>query len=813
MRRLSLLLFATTLFCSTLAPAAASPDATKPLTARDLIAIQVPGSLDVARDGARVAFVVDLPDFERSRVNRDLFVARLGDAPGAARRLTHTPEADELSPRFSPDGSMLAFLANRKIPTPDGEASDDEEPKQQVWVMPTDGGEARPLTSAEEGVFDYGWMPDGRAIVYTARELLPKPENERKAEEKKQKRDATVVDEERYRREFWTIEVESGKARRVARGDYGVEEIRVSPDGRQVVYETNLTGRDDDAKLFDLWVLSIADGATRQLTTRVGADRQPRWSPDGRHVAFVGNVDGRYEYSRVDLFVVPAAGGEPRNVSAPLDRSVERISWLPDSRHLLATVVDGVHQPVYRFDMQAKESPERVTSQPLTALEAVPAGKRVVAVVETPTAAPEVWTIDGGKSAAITDFNAELRDRAVARQEAVRWKAPDGLEIEGVLVYPLGYKSGTRVPLLVEVHGGPFGRADMSLRGYYFHPQMWAAEGYAVLLPNFRGSDGYGEAFGTANRRDLAGKDFQDVMAGVDHVIAMGVADPARLGIMGLSYGGYMTNWAISQTDRFKGAISEAGIFNLITDYSNSIYPSWERDYLESFYWENLDLYLERSPARYADRIKTPVLIVHGDEDTNTFISNSKEMYQALKALGRKVQFVRYPREPHGFEEPNHRLDTAARWLAWMNEHVRGGPRVRYGVGDFAPAGSWEYAVASVDAEPAYAGRAAAGRYVEVALLLRGEAGKSQPFDMSVRDVAMVLADGRELRPIGVVTAAAGARAIVEGDARIRVDAREAGERNYLPVVLAFDVPKEATTARLRLGAHAPITLDLPPAE
>jgi dipeptidyl aminopeptidase/acylaminoacyl peptidase len=783
------------------------------ISARDLIAIRVPSELALAPDGRSAAFVVSEADFERSRTNKDLYLAPVPGDPRRVRRLTHTPDADETEPRFSPDGRWLAFVADRAVPKAGEKPAEGEEPKKQVWIMPVDGGEARPLTSAEEGVFHFDWAPDSGTIVFTAREVLPAAESERKEADKKRKVDPTVVDLERFRVEFWTATVESGAAKRISSGDLGVDGFRIAPDGRALVFESNLTGRPDDTLKTNLWVMSLPDGKTRQLTTTGGGTSQARWSPDGSKIAYTAYSDPRYEYSRVDLFVVDAAGGEPLSLSKALDRSVARFAWKADGKRLVAVVVDGVNQPVYEFGVAAS-SPEHVT-HPGTFVSdvAVSRAGNAVAVAEGRRETPDLWTLDARPSS-LTDLNPAFQGREVARQDVIRWKAPDGLEIEGVLTYPLDYKEGTRVPLVLAMHGGPFGVSESTLRGGYYLEQMWAAEGYAVLQPNFRGSDGYGDAFSQANRGDIGGKDYEDIMAGVEKVIQMGVADPNRMGVMGLSYGGYMTNLIVSRTERFKGAISESGIFNLVTDFSNSVYPSWEVGYLGGYYWDRdkLQLYVERSAFRNAERIKTPVLILHGEEDANTFISNSKEMYQALRALGRTVEFAHYPREEHGFEEPNHLLDKAERWVRWFSRYVKGEPpdkKARYVSGEYASAGGWEYTVASVDGKGEYTGRKAAGRFVEVTILLRSAVTGSRTLGVSPRDVTLELPDGRRVEPVGAAMAASGARAILTGDTRLEVSAPQDGSRGYVPLVVVFDVPADTKSAIVRLGPNAPFAVEI----
>jgi dipeptidyl aminopeptidase/acylaminoacyl peptidase len=776
--------------------------ASEPLTARDLLGVSVPSSPVVSADGRTVAFVVTEPDFERGRNNSDVYMTTIGAAPDAARRLTRTPDANETRPRFSPDGRRLAFLSDRRAAC--DEATGDEEPKAQVWLMPLDGGEPEAITSAQGGVIAFEWTPDGASICYVATEVPSDVVQDLERQRAAARADRTVVDAERFRGEFWLIDLVTRKPRRVSAGDYGVADMRVSPDGGHVVYEANGTGRVDDELLYNLWMLDLATGETRRLTTRGGATHRARWSPDGKQISFVAYVDSTVEFGRVDAFVVPAAGGEPRNVSSRSDRSVEDLAWTGDGM-LLAVLGEGTTSVLCRLGDAPQDTPQRLTDPRQVVREVTPAGRNAVVVAESATEAPDLWLLGGGAPIRMTDLNPALRARQLAEQQVVRWKAADGREIEGVLVLPAGSRP---VPLVVAIHGGPYGRSLNALASDYYLPQLWAANGYAVLMPNYRGSDGYGEAFARANQGDIGGGDAQDILAGVDYLVKAGVADPARLGVMGVSYGGYLTNWLISQTDRFRGAISEAGIFNLITDFSNAEIPSWERQYLNGYYWErdNLRQYVDRSPFRYADRIKTPVLIMHGTEDNTTFISNSKEMYQALRARGQKVEFVQYPREAHMFDEPNHRLDQVRRWLAWFDEHVKGA-RGTAQAGDYVVAGNWEYTLSTVDGSPSYVGREPRGRFLEIVLLLRARAG-AQVETLTLDRLSLDLPEGRSLHPLGFVSATHGARVLVAGSVELRPSSND--PKSIVPVVVAFDVPPEIQTAQVRVGSYAPIRFHLP---
>jgi acetyl esterase/lipase len=410
----------------------------------------------------------------------------------------------------------------------------------------------------------------------------------------------------------------------------------------------------------------------------------------------------------------------------------------------------------------------------------------------------------------ITDLNPDWRETGLCPQRSYRWTC-DGGEVEGLLVLPSDAPEGRPSPLVVYVHGGPHSVVQNTLK-HGACLQWLARMGYAVLAPNYRGSAGYGAAFSVANRKDLGGGDYRDILAGVDSLVADGIADPERLAIMGGSYGGYMTNWAISQTDRFRAAVSMFGIFNWITDFSNSEVSNFEPDYFGGYYWEDPTLYVERSPFRHVQNIRTPVLIMHGESDSNTFISNSREMHQALRALGRTVRFIRYPREEHGFMEPRHRADMHYRIARWLEAHLIGEgadqPSIYRMDQDVPGEDGWTIRVTSAD---------------PVTL-----AGRAEPEDAAFLQVVFALSSAREKAARRIAlnelrAEAAGAEAVFLGaplktlDETVLIEggdlsiAFKGGEPpSAFPIAAAFQIPKGASEMTLRVPGFPPVLLPLP---
>ncbi|MEN3038828.1 MAG: S9 family peptidase [Candidatus Kryptonium sp.] len=750
----------------------------KKFTIKDMLSINVASQIEVSADGKNVVFVLSKADFEESVYRTDLYLVSTDG--GEVKQLTFSRE-DERSPKFSPDGKFIAFISNRKV-DPDA-----KEVKNQIWLLPVDGGEAFKLTNAPEGVISFQWMPDGKSILYLTQETLPKPEKEKKERDKKLKFDPIVVDKEKYRKEFYIIDVKTKKEKRIFTGDYGIDQFDVSPDGKFVVYNTNYTGDIDDSKKFDLWILEIETGKARQLTRRPGGERQPKWSPDGKYIAFVADIDPKFTYSQEELFIVDPQTGEIKILTENFDIGVISYEFSKSEPDMIyARTANGVYTHVHKVSLDGKVKEffggERVFS------DITVSDKSIVFLIEGKTSAPDVYVFKNGELKKLTNLNPQLEEFTFGEQSVIRWKSFDGWVIEGILVKPVNFEPGKRYPMLVAVHGGPYSRIQDMLRQYY-NLQVWANEGYLVFAPNFRGSSGYSNKFGISNFKDLGGGDFKDIMTGIDYIVKeLKIADENKIGIFGGSYGGYMTNWAITQTDRFKAAISMFGIFNLITDYSNSYLPSWEPDYLGDYYWNNLKIYLERSPFYYVKNIKTPVLIMHGDEDQNTFISNSKEMYQALKHLGKTVEFVRYPREEHGFREPNHRIDEFYRCLEWFNKYLLGieperKPFVR--VDEWVKADGWEIKVVKANKNVNYSGFDTAKKFIELDVLFKANEN-AKPFEISIgSDFMLYDLNGNTVKSSGIPIEVSGVKGLLQGNMKIVVDVKS--ENPYYPLKIAFD--------------------------
>jgi dipeptidyl aminopeptidase/acylaminoacyl peptidase len=621
-------------------------DAGKLLTPEASLNLRSISDMQFSPDGSRLAFVVTEPPKDERRA-RHIWIYE--KKSGSVRQFTFSSKS-ESSPRWSPDGKQLAFLSNRG-----------EEKEQQIYVIRTDGGEAAALTKGKRGVQSFAWSPDGKQIAFVA------PNTKTEAEEKKEKDkdDARVVDKDDKHERLWLLTVSGGEAKPITDPKWKINELAWWPTGdRIIVSATDHPESDQDTKR--IFSVGLADGSMKTLIAPHGPFGDVRVSPDGKTISYVGcREDGPEPH---DLMLLDPANGAVRNLTgASLDRRVSEHRWLKDGS-LLALFADGFKNKLAGYSSDGmRRDPADQSWTNLSSFAESNAGD-IAFVGESATAPQELWTWDQKTSPQqITHINDSWKQFTLSAPEFYKYKSFDGLEIEAALLKPVRSAAPSKFPLIAMIHGGPTGNWHDSIHTW---GQLLAARGYAVFYPNIRGSIGYGQKFVEMNRGDWGGHDFQDVMWGVKDLVTKGIADPNRLGIGGWSYGGYMAEWAITQTNDFKAAVSGAGMANLISEFGTEEHPSYD----EWFYgvpYEKPEGFLNSSPFLYLKNAKTPTLILQGEADTTDPLGQSQELYRGLKHYGVEAELVVYPREPHGLREEKHLLDLINRILAWYDKHLK----------------------------------------------------------------------------------------------------------------------------------------------
>jgi dipeptidyl aminopeptidase/acylaminoacyl peptidase len=628
-------------------------------------------SVQVSPDGKRVAFSVRqaITAGDKSEYRTHIHLANAdGNDPV---QLTQGEQSCE-QPRWSPDGQTLAFLSTR-----DG--------KRNIWLIPARGGEARPLTHSKTGVTSLKWSPDGKAIAFTAMDE-PTPEEEKAA---KAKNDARVVDENIKMSRLYVVGADkAGTPKLLTReprsvgSESGVDRrggYDWSPDGKTIVFSHTRTPSPDDWPTADLALVDVNSGTVKPLVQAKAAEFSPLFSPDGQWIAYVASDNPPTWGGDGTVHVIPSGGGSSRQLAETFDRFgrySELVGWSADGKRLFYTEARGT---VLRLGaLPLSGTPEEVSKADGVFSGGVSLNSSRTMFGfgwETLVSAPEaaLSSVERFDAKTISRVNTDLPRVPLAQTEVVRWKSADGLAVEGLLTYPLGYEKGKRYPTLLVIHGGPMGVFTQSFTGSpsQYPIATFVARGYAVLRPNPRGSSGYGKKFRYANYGDWGGGDFKDLMAGVDHVIDKGIADPDRLGVMGWSYGGFMTSWTITQTKRFKAASVGAGVTNLMSFTGTADIPGFLPDYFAGEPWDKLDVYRAHSAMFQVKGVTTPTLIQHGERDRRVPLSQGQELYNALKRQGCTTQMVVYPRTPHGIEEPKLLVDCMERNLQWFDKYLR----------------------------------------------------------------------------------------------------------------------------------------------
>ncbi|HSE21012.1 MAG TPA: S9 family peptidase [Pyrinomonadaceae bacterium] len=638
----------------TVAPRA--KDGKKLLTALDLMKVANVSAPRISPDGTRVVYTVSEIKTEKDKEWKSVsqvWVVPIGG--GEARQFTRCDKS-ATAPDWSPDGTILAFLTDREK---DGE--------RQVWMMRADGGEAWPVTSHKGGITAFRFSPDSKRLLLVATDQPAKDEEERK----KLKDDTIVIDRDLKMAHLWLWTIEKKEEKRITEGDFTVSDPQWSPDGTQISYTTRPTPKADDGGLSDVWIMNIASGTKKRMEDTPATSDSARWSPDGQWIAYTGNLDANEGVSTTYLYLIAATGGTPKQLTAKFDLDAGTPVWSRDGKTLYFSSNVLEANEIFAADVATGVVAQLSKTGASSNIAQISRDGRVaVGTFSLPNGPAEVYKSDlkFTQPIALTSHNRWLSDYTLAETEVVKWKSKDGMEVEGLLTNPVGYSEGSKVPLLLNPHGGPTGASTNSFNGTV---QVLAANGFAVLQPNFRGSTGKGLAFAQANKNTWGKGDYDDCMTGVDAMISRGLADPDRLGAFGWSYGGYMTFWILTQTDRFKAVSPGAGLTNIYSMYSqNDIQRYLRWFYSDKAPWDATELYWDRSPMKYVNNVKTPTMIMHGQIDTRVPLAQAQEFYMALKERRIPVEFVVYPRENHGFTEPRHQMDRVQRYVRFFAKYL-----------------------------------------------------------------------------------------------------------------------------------------------
>jgi dipeptidyl aminopeptidase/acylaminoacyl peptidase len=669
----------------------------QPITAEDLYRITYVEDPRLSPDGRWIAYVQVTVDKLENGYKRNLWLA----PTSAGTSVQITRSGKDSNPRWSPDGRWLAFVSGR-----------DDKPQIYLLRMSEPGGEARALTSLPNGAGSPEWSPDGSHIAFLAgmnaalREkedhgeedappadkLEAKQRKERREQDETKRFDPRVVERIPYRtgttfltdhfQQVYVIRTAEGleKAEAKPRRLTHVDANHGAPQwSRDCAYL--YTGRmgdpagDEPWRWNNLYRIRVADGAQEQLTDEQFASHSPLPSPDGKWIAFIRFPRERISERLTRLALMPAGGGDIRDLNLTLDRSVAEVRWLPDSSGLVFTANDQGNVELYQVGLADEQVHKQMTGTfQIENVDVHPNGYAYT--LSTPLSPNELyWQAGGAEPVQKTQVNQKFLDSVIVQEtHEIRWQAPDGTEIQGWYLLPVGYEPGKQYPLALNIHGGPHIMWGPSFKSQWHEWQFHAARGYVVLYSNPRGADGYGEDFMMTLHGRWGQLAYGDLMNGVDTLIGNGVVDPDRLAIGGGSYGGYMTTWIVSHTDRFKAAAAQRGVYNLLSFPGVTDIASFIQTEMGEEVWQNSAFLWENSPVAHAHKIKTPLLLIHSENDFRVPISEAEQMFAIIRRNGGVVRLVRFPREGHELTrsgEPEHRLSNLTHIIEWFDRYCQ----------------------------------------------------------------------------------------------------------------------------------------------
>jgi len=568
----------------------------------------------------------------------------------------------EHSVAWSQDSARIAFLSDH-----------DKEGQLQVYVAQADGGDAQRLTELTGFLADPRWSSDGKTLAF----LFTENATQAAGPLQPGAIQTGLVDEQVFEQRLNLIDLESNKVRQVSPADLYVYEYDWSPDGKQCAIIAAHGSGDNNWYIAQLFVLTSETGEIKSILTPKMQIAVPRWSPDGRLIAFIGGLMSDEAVTGGDIYVVPASGGAARNLTPDLPTSATWLSWHPSSQQILFTeLIDG-SSGLARVNLKADvthlwKSAERIAaaSNVHTLSASASSDLSTLALIrQSSLAAPEVWAGGLGEWQAVTHANEDMHSEW-GKTESLHWRS-DPFVIQGWLLHPSEEKPGQRYPLVVQVHGGPASAVSPAWLGADPMPATLSRQGYFVLMPNPRGSFGEGERFARANVKDLGYGDLRDIMSGVDEVVRTRPIEKDRVGITGWSYGGYMTMWAVTQTNRFRAAVAGAGICNWQSYYGQNGIDQWLIPYFGASVYDDPAIYARSSPITFIKRVKTPTLILVGERDVECPVPQSQEFHHALKTLNVPTQLMIYSNEGHAIFQPEHRRDIVRRSVEWFDRALK----------------------------------------------------------------------------------------------------------------------------------------------
>jgi dipeptidyl aminopeptidase/acylaminoacyl peptidase len=627
------------------------------LTPGDIVNITGVHSPSISPDGMSVVFVANKQRVEDvGDLLRDLWIV---DAEGTTQRRFTWNAKNDWAPSWSPDGAWIAFLSNR-----DGNT--------QIYRIPVNGGEAEKITSAPTSVRSFLWSPNGTGIAFTAQD--PTPQNVETAH--KASHDWKAIDQDSRAIRLHLVVPENKQTRVISYSDQSIWYFAWSPDGNRLVTVATELPTIDASYYGDLYFVDSSGGRLELFAEAPGKTGSVEWSPDGRNIAVRNARAEGKEPINGGVLIFPVAGGDPRSILEDFSGTVVDFGWYSNNE-IYFTAQQDTRTTINTVDIRNRRVTTIIDIGAVFTSVTVTPDRRYFAVAGNTVRHPnEIWhgAFREREITKITAMNPELENISLGEVSEVSWRGPDNLVIQGVLIKPVGYVQGTLYPLIVQIHGGPESAYLREWHGSWARwGQLLAGAGYAVLLPNYRGSTSRGVDFIMANMGDMMGKEWEDILAGIDLLIQQGIADPNRIGIGGWSYGGYTSAWAAARSsERIRAAIMGAGISNWISFGGMTDIPhEMARAHWNGYMWDNKELQWDRSPLKYIDGNDAPTLILFGEKDARVPPGQGWELYNALRYYGVDTEFVLYPRAGHSITEREHQLDLLNRVIDWFDRYVK----------------------------------------------------------------------------------------------------------------------------------------------